>query len=87
MKLKSFWLILFLSMIIAIPGYATTKYSKDVRNPSVQEKSKKCAMCHLKENKSLVFQWENSPHAAAKEGSVGCYTCHAADKKSRMRKK
>ncbi|MBF0242493.1 MAG: hypothetical protein HQK64_08450 [Desulfamplus sp.] len=31
------------------------------------------------ENKSLVKQWEASAHAAAKEGQVGCYNCHAAD--------
>ena len=37
-------------------------------------------MCSFEgRNKSLVFQWENSPHAAAKEGQVGCYTCHASD--------
>ena len=69
-----------LSCFIASNSWAATKYSKDVRNPAVQEINKKCVMCHLKENKSLVFQWENSPHAAAKEGPVGCYTCHAADK-------
>ncbi len=61
-------------------GMATTQFSKDVTNPKVQELNKKCMMCHLKENKSLVLQWEESPHAAAKEGAVGCYTCHAADK-------
>ena len=62
------------------PAMATTEFSKDVKNPKVQEFNKKCVMCHLKENKSLVFQWENSPHAAAKEGPVGCYTCHATEK-------
>ena len=61
-------------------GWATTNFSKDVTNPKVQELNKKCMMCHLKENKSLVLRWQESPHAAAKEGPVGCYTCHAADK-------
>ncbi len=69
----------FLILNVA-PSMATTEFSKDVKNPKVQELNKKCVMCHLKENKSLVFQWENSPHAAAKEGPVGCYTCHATEK-------
>ena len=28
----------------------------------------------------MVQQWQYSPHAAAKEGQVGCMNCHAADK-------
>jgi hypothetical protein len=28
----------------------------------------------------LVLQWENSPHGAAKEGQIACFTCHAAEK-------
>ena len=58
---------------------AVTQFSKDVTNAKVKELNKKCMMCHLKENKSLVLQWQESPHAAAKEGPIGCYTCHAAD--------
>jgi len=60
--------------------FALTKESFDVRNPRIQKINKKCIVCHLKENKSLVLQWENSPHAAAKEGQVACFTCHAAKK-------
>ncbi len=56
-----------------------TEESFDVKNPKVQEMNKKCITCHLKENKSLVRQWESSAHAAAKEGQVGCYNCHAAN--------
>jgi hypothetical protein len=51
-----------------------------VNNPANREINRECIMCHLKENKALVLQWENSPHAAAKEGQVACFTCHAADK-------
>ena len=25
----------------------------------------------------MVQQWKNSPHAAAQDGQVGCYNCHA----------
>ena len=66
--------------LLAGNAMATTKMSMDVKNAKVKELNKKCITCHLKENKSLVFQWENSPHAAAKEGQIACYNCHAADK-------
>ncbi len=66
-----------LSFLLASFCFGATDESKDVKNPSIQEKNKKCVLCHLKENKSLVLQWENSIHASSKDGSVGCYTCHA----------
>ncbi len=79
-----FFKIMFLCLCVSLLGagaaMATTKASKDVKHPAIQEMNKKCAMCHLKENKALVLQWENSPHAAAKEGAVGCYNCHATEK-------
>jgi len=59
--------------------FGLTQESFDVKNPKVQEMNKKCITCHLKENKSMVKQWEASAHAAAKEGQVGCYNCHAAE--------
>jgi len=67
-------------LIMAGSAMGLTKESFDVKNPKNQEINKKCITCHLKENKSLVMQWENSPHAAAKEGQVSCYNCHAANK-------
>ena len=70
---------LVMGIFIAGTAFGLTKESFDVKNPKVQEINKKCITCHLKENKSLVMQWEESPHAAAKEGQVGCYNCHAAD--------
>ncbi|WP_297058321.1 multiheme c-type cytochrome [Thermosulfurimonas sp.] len=81
MRWKVFWsgLVALLLLGLGGPAGAVTQFSKDVTNPKVRELNKKCMMCHLKENKSLVFQWQESPHAAAKEGPVGCYTCHAAN--------
>lgn len=70
----------FLGMFMIGNAYALTDESIDVRNPRIQDINKKCVTCHLKENKSLVIQWETSPHAAAKGGQVGCFTCHAAEK-------
>ncbi len=74
--------IVFLGLVISAflggSALATTQQSKDVKNAKVIDLNKKCITCHLKENKSLVFQWENSAHAAAREGQVGCYNCHAA---------
>lgn len=79
---RIFIAIITFLMVGCIAGAAlgSTKASLEVRNPRIQEINKKCVTCHLKENKSLVLQWENSPHAAAKEGQVGCYNCHAAEK-------
>ncbi|MCB2182344.1 MAG: hypothetical protein KQH63_09985 [Desulfobulbaceae bacterium] len=61
-------------------AFGLTKESFDVKSEKNKEMNKKCITCHLKENKSLVLMWENSAHAAAKEGQVACYTCHAAYK-------
>ncbi len=77
-------IIIFLGIFTAGSALALTQESFDVKNPKNQEINKKCIICHLKENKSLVLQWENSPHAAAKDGQVGCYTCHAAEKGDEM---
>ena len=82
--IRSAFIVLILGIFAAGTAFATTQASFDVKNPKNQEINKKCVMCHLKENKSLVLQWENSPHAAAKEGQIGCYTCHAADEGDEM---
>ena len=82
--LRSLLIFMILSIFTAGAAFALTQESFDVRNPNNQEMNKKCITCHLKENKSLVLQWENSAHAAAKEGQVGCYNCHAADKGDEM---
>ncbi len=68
-----------IGLMVAGSAYATTKESMDVRNKKAQEINVKCVNCHLKENRSLVAQWENSPHAAAKDGQISCYNCHAAN--------
>ncbi len=75
----TFWLML-LGLFVAGSAFATTEQSKNVKDPKVKDINIKCVNCHLKENLSLVKQWEHSPHAAAKEGQVGCYNCHAANK-------
>ncbi len=70
---------LLVSVFTAGNALALTKASIDVKDPKNKEINQKCVSCHLKENKSLVHQWETSPHAAAKDGQVGCYNCHAAN--------
>ncbi|MFH1152179.1 MAG: multiheme c-type cytochrome [Pseudomonadota bacterium] len=77
---RSFVWLTVLWVFTAGTALALTQESFDVKNPKVQEMNKKCITCHLKENKSLVLQWEASAHAAAKDGQVGCYNCHAAEK-------
>ncbi|MCP4118696.1 MAG: hypothetical protein GY737_25540 [Desulfobacteraceae bacterium] len=77
---RSLLMFAFLFVFTAGTAFGLTQESFDVKNKKVQEMNKKCITCHLKENKSLVLQWETSAHAAAKEGQVGCYNCHAADK-------
>jgi hypothetical protein len=77
---KSLLIFMMGSVFTAGMAFGLTQASFDVTDPKNQEMNKKCITCHLKENKSLVLQWENSAHAAAKEGQVGCYNCHAANK-------
>jgi len=76
--------VLVIGIFTTGTAFGLTEESFDVKNPKMQEINKKCITCHLKENKSLVLQWETSRHAAAKEGQVGCYTCHAAEKGDEM---
>ena len=76
---RSLLIISVLCLFTAGAAFGLTQASFDVKSPYNQEMNKKCITCHLKENKSLVLQWETSAHAAAKEGQVGCYTCHAAE--------
>ena len=66
-----------LGLFIALPAFATTKASMDANNEFNKAANVKCVNCHLKENKAMVLQWKNSPHAAA---NVACYNCHAGDK-------
>jgi len=80
MKLCNLLLAIVVAGLIASPALATTKKSMDVTNVRNLEANVKCVNCHLKENYSLVQQWKHSPHAAAPEGKVSCYNCHAADK-------
>ena len=77
MKLhKSLMILLAVGLISSL--YATTKTSIKVRNEGVKIKNEKCITCHMKENRSLTKQWEHSSHESA---GIGCYTCHAAEKK------
>ncbi len=78
-RIKLVLLFLFPVLFASLMAWATTQHSMDVKDPEVQQINVKCVNCHLKENNSLVEQWENSPHAAAQDGQVGCYNCHAAE--------
>ena len=82
--LRSLLVFMIVSVFTAGAAFALTEASFDVKNSKNIEINTKCITCHLKENKSLVRQWERSAHAAAKEGQVGCYTCHAANKGDEM---
>ena len=74
---KRMFLLVIVGMFISVPAFATTKASMDANNEKNKAANVKCINCHLKENKSMVKQWKNSPHAAA---NVSCYNCHAAQK-------
>jgi hypothetical protein len=78
---KWMWAVGLAFAVLLVPELilATTKASKDVVSLAIQEENVKCINCHLKENNSLVQQWKNSPHAAAQDGQIGCYNCHAAN--------
>ncbi len=77
---KTYLSMAALGLMVASPSFATTKASMNTQDEAVKEANVKCINCHQKENYSLVMQWKNSPHAAAQDGAVACYTCHAADK-------
>ncbi len=79
MRLLKIFLTSALVALLAGPALATTKKSMNTQDESNKEINVKCVNCHLKENNSLVQQWKHSPHAAAQDGQVACYTCHAAD--------
>ena len=82
--LRSLVIFMIISVFTSGTAFALTKESFDVKNEKNIEMNKKCITCHLKENKSLVLQWEKSAHAVAKGGQVGCYNCHAAKKDDEM---
>lgn len=54
---------------------AATEKSTNVKDETAAQISAKCVNCHLKENRGIVSQWENSEHKVA---NVGCYSCHAS---------
>jgi len=78
--LKKTICIVVLGLFAAGSAFATTEKSKNTQDPDIKSLNVKCINCHLKENNSMVQQWQNSPHAAAKEGQVACMNCHAANK-------
>ena len=78
--LKKTFCIAVLGLFVVGSAFATTEQSKNTQDETVKSINVKCVNCHLKENASLVKQWQHSPHAAAKDGQVGCYNCHAANK-------
>ena len=62
---EKMFLLVIVGMFVSIPAFATTKASMDANNEKNKAANVKCVNCHLKENKSMVKQWKNSPHAAA----------------------
>mgnify|MGYP001827450268 CR=1 FL=1 len=44
----------------------------------MSNETRECVKCHKKHNPGIVQQWGSSKHYGA---NVGCYECHAADKK------
>jgi len=76
--LKKTFCIAVLGLFVAGSALATTEQSKNTQDANVKALNVKCINCHLKENNSLVQQWRHSPHAAAQDGQIGCYNCHAA---------
>jgi hypothetical protein len=78
--LKKTFCIAVLGLFAAGSAFGATEQSKDTQNEATKALNVKCVNCHLKENASLVKQWQHSPHAAAKDGQIGCYNCHAANK-------
>lgn len=75
MKLRRSLIVLLVAALVG-SLHATTKSSAKVRNEDIQEKNEKCITCHMKQNRALTKQWEDSAHEGA---DVGCYTCHAAE--------
>jgi len=73
--------IAILALVLTSTLYATTKGSSKVRNEGIKNRNEKCVTCHMKENRSLTKQWEHSAHESA---DVGCFTCHASEKKDPM---
>ena len=62
--LRSLLIFMTVSVFAAGAAFALTDASFDVKNLKNREINKKCITCHLKENKSLVRQWERSAHAS-----------------------
>lgn len=74
--IKSKLLVVLLCVLgLTCSVFATTRSSMKVSSDDVVAKNDKCITCHLKEDKSLIVQWQNSTHSIEQ---VGCYTCHAA---------
>ncbi len=46
----------------------------------LSDQSRECVDCHKKESRALYQQWGESKHY---RGNVGCFECHAADKKDK----
>jgi hypothetical protein len=77
---KKTFCIAVVGLFAAGSAFATTEQSKNTQDEASKALNVKCINCHLKENTSLVKQWQHSPHAAAQDGQIGCYNCHAANK-------
>ena len=59
--LKKTICIVVLGLFAAGSVFATTEKSKNTQDPDIKSINVKCINCHLKENNSMVQQWQNSP--------------------------
>ena len=57
--LKKTFCIAVLGLFAAGTALATTEQSKDTQSATVKALNVKCVNCHLKENNSLVKQWQH----------------------------
>ena len=67
-------LITMLLLVSFNTGWAAVKAPPK----EMSKETKECVACHKKDNPGIVQQWGSSAHYGA---NVGCYECHAADKK------
>ena len=68
------FLITMLLLVSFNTGWAAVKAPPK----EMSKETKECVACHKKDNPGIVQQWGSSAHYGA---NVGCYECHAADKK------
>jgi hydroxylamine dehydrogenase len=74
--IKKLLLLLPLLVLLLADGMAGASVTRAPNEMSPE--SRKCVRCHEKKTPGIVQQWGSSKHFRA---NVGCYECHAADRK------